>query len=330
MRRLIWAPMLVLLLAFSLPSFAQPTLGTSRGQVSAEEMEMQRMLQGGRIEGRTTIPSPESEVLVQPAGKAWRDFHNVTLAWIGGIAVGGMLLVLAGFYLTRGRIGIEAGPAGRTITRFNALERVNHWMVASSFIVLAISGLNLTFGRHILLPVIGPYAFANASLWGKIAHNYLAFPFTLGIVIMLLLWVRDNIPNGRDIEWFKMGGGLIGKGHPVSGRFNGGQKMVFWITVLGGAAVAVSGYFLIFPFWGTNVANMQLAHIVHSIISVLMIAAMVAHIYIGSLGMEGAFDAMGTGEVDLNWAKEHHGLWVEQEMAKARQVVAPAAVRPAE
>jgi len=329
MRRLILAPFLVLLLAFSVPSLAQPAPEGARGQVSAEEMELQRLLQGGRIEGRTSIPSRESEVLVQPAGKAWRDFHNVTLAWIGGIAVGGMLLVLAGFYLTRGRIAIEGGPAGRTISRFGALERGNHWMVASSFIVLAISGLNLTFGRHILLPLIGPYAFANVSLWGKIAHNYVAFPFTLGIVVMLLLWVRDNIPNGRDIEWFKMGGGLIGKGHPVAGRFNGGQKLVFWITVLGGSAVAVSGYFLIFPFWGTNVANMQLAHIVHSVISVLMIAAMVAHIYIGSLGMEGAFDAMGTGEVDLNWAKEHHSLWVEEEMAKARQVVTPAGARPA-
>ena len=323
MRRILLAPFMVLLLALSAPIVSAPVLaqtapgGQARVGLPAEELELQRLLQGGRIEGRTSIPDPQSEVLVQPAGKAWRDFHNVTLAWVGGIAVGGMLLILVAFYFGRGKITIEAGMSGRTIQRFNLLERANHWMVASSFIVLGLTGLNLTFGRHLLLPIVGPETFTAISLWGKVLHNYLAFPFTLGIVVMLLLWVKDNIPNGRDIDWFKQGGGLIGKGHPKAGRFNAGQKMVFWITTLGGAAVAVSGYLLIFPFWGDlGVAEMQLAHIVHSIISVLMIAAMIAHIYIGSVGMEGAFDAMGSGEVDVNWAKEHHGLWVEQQRAK--------------
>ncbi len=312
------------------PSPSSPAASAPRNLPNADELEMQRLLQGGRIEGRVSIPDQRSANLVQPQGKAWRDFHNVTLSWVGGIAVGGMLLVLIAFWFGRGRIRMEHGYAGRTIQRFNLLERANHWMVATSFIILGLSGLNLTFGRHLLLPIIGPYAFANVSAWGKIAHNFLAFPFTLGIVLMLLLWVKDNIPNRRDIEWFKMGGGLIGKGHPQAGRFNGGQKVVFWITVLGGALVAVSGYFLIFPFWGgTTVNDMQLAHIVHSVLSVLMIAAMIAHIYIGSIGMEGAFDAMGSGQVDLNWAKEHHSLWVEQEMSKARQAVVPPGTRPA-
>jgi formate dehydrogenase subunit gamma len=137
--------------------------------------------------------------------------------------------------------------------------------------------------------------------------------------------VKDNIPNGRDVGWLKAAGGLFGHSHPAAGRFNAGQKMVFWITVLGGTAVAVSGYILIFPFWVTDIAGMQLAHIVHGVISVLMIGAMLGHIYIGSVGMEGAFDAMGSGQVDLNWAKEHHSLWVEDEMKKARETIAPGA-----
>ena len=227
------------------------------------------------------------------------------------------------FRLTKGRIPIEGGRSGRTLLRFNVLERGNHWMVASTFIILALSGLNLTFGRHILLPIVGPEAFTAISQWGKYAHNFLAFPFTLGLVIMLLIWVKDNIPNARDIAWFKAGGGLIGNEHPAAGRFNGGQKMVFWITVLGGAVVAVSGYLLVFPFVFTDVAGMQLSHIIHSLLSVLMIAAMLAHIYIGSIGMDGAFDAMGTGQVDLNWAKQHHGLWVQEELAKGRTAVQP-------
>ncbi|MBY0338006.1 MAG: formate dehydrogenase subunit gamma [Acetobacteraceae bacterium] len=313
------------------PQAAAPTPVTERPAVpppalrnspDAAERELQAALRGERIEGRITIPDPKAASLIQPEGRDWRQFHNVTLTWVGGVAVGGMLLILVAFYLTRGRIRIEGGRSGRTIQRFNLLERVNHWMTASTFIVLGLTGLNLTFGRHVILPLMGPEAFYGLTHWGKILHNYLAFPFTLGITLMLLLWVKDNIPNGRDIAWFKAGGGLIGHGHVEAGRFNGGQKMVFWITVLGGAAVAVSGYFLIFPFWVSNVNDLQLAHTVHALISVLMIAAMVAHIYIGSLGMEGAYDAMGSGQVDLNWAKEHHGLWVQEEMAKARQTIA--------
>jgi formate dehydrogenase subunit gamma len=296
---------------------------------NAEDLELQKALQGGRIGGRISIPDERAASLVQPAGRDWRQFHNVTLSWIGGIAVLGMIAIIAMFYMSRGRIPIEGGKSGRTIQRFNLLERTAHWMTASSFVVLALSGLNLTFGRHLVLPLIGPEAFATVTLWGKFAHNYLSFPFTLGIVLLFLFWVKDNIPNGRDLAWFKAGGGLVGGQHPPAGRFNGGQKMVFWITVLGGAAVAASGYFLIFPFWFTDIAGQQLAHIVHGVISVLMIAAMLGHIYIGSLGMEGAFDAMGSGQVDVNWAREHHALWVEDELKKAREVVAPGGAKPA-
>ncbi|MCX7373654.1 MAG: formate dehydrogenase subunit gamma, partial [Alphaproteobacteria bacterium] len=273
--------LLALALGVAAPALAQQ--GTPRGVVSAEELEAATLRQGGIISGRITIPDAAQGNLIQPEGKAWRDFHNVTLAWVGGIAVLGMLSVLIMFYMTRGKVTVNGGLSGRTITRFNLLERANHWMVAGSFIVLGLTGLNLTFGRHVLLPVVGPYTFTTISEWGKIAHNYLSFPFTLGIVVMLLLWAKDNIPSRLDIEWFKKGGGIVGKGHPDSKRFNAGQKIVFWITVLGGAAVAVSGYLLIFPFQGTDVADMQLAHIIHALISVLMIAAILGHIYIGSV-----------------------------------------------
>ena len=313
------------LLAALLMGAAAPVLAQTapRAPSMAEEMEVQALLRGSQIQGRITIPDDKAATLIQPVGLEWRDFHNYTLAWVGGIAVLGMLAILTVFRLTKGRIPIEGGRSGRTLLRFNVLERGNHWMVASTFIILALSGLNLTFGRHILLPIVGPEAFTAISQWGKYAHNFLAFPFTLGLVVMLLIWVKDNIPNARDIAWFKAGGGLIGNEHPQAGRFNGGQKMVFWITVLGGAVVAVSGYLLVFPFFFTGMEGMQLSHIIHSLLSVLMIAAMLAHIYIGSVGMDGAFDAMGTGQVDLNWAKQHHGLWAQEELAKGRTAVQP-------
>jgi formate dehydrogenase subunit gamma len=329
--RLLPALVLALLLGFA-PASAQVS-GTPANPVqpgiSAEELELQKALTGGALGGRISIPDQRAASLIQPAGRDWRDFHNRTLVWVGAIAVLGMLGILAVFYATKGRIHIDAGRSGRTIQRFNMFERGAHWMTATTFIVLALTGLNLTFGRHLILPLVGPEAFATVSLWGKYAHNYLAFPFTLGIVLLLLIWVKDNIPNGKDVAWFKAGGGLLGSGHPPAGRFNGGQKMVFWITVLGGALVAVSGYVLIFPFWVTDMAGQQLAHTVHGVISMLMIAAMIAHIYIGSIGMEGAFDAMGSGQVDMNWAKEHHSLWVEEQMQKARETVAPPGVKAA-
>jgi len=314
-------------------------LGTAAAQVSgtpanpvpvpaqAEEIELQKALTGGRLAGRVSIPDAQAASLIQPAGKEWRDFHNRTLAWIGGVAVLGMLFVLFIFYGTRGQVRIDAGPSGRTILRFSALERANHWMVASSFIVLALSGLNLTFGRHLLLPLIGPEAFTAVSHWGKVGHNFVSFAFSLGILLMLVLWVRDNLPARTDWAWLRAGGGFLDGSHPVAGRFNAGQKLVFWLTVLGGGVVAASGYLLMFPFALTDIAGMQLAHIVHGVLAVLMIAAMLAHIYIGSIGMEGAFDAMGSGRVDYNWARAHHSLWVDEELARARGHLAPADAR---
>jgi formate dehydrogenase subunit gamma len=314
------------------PSNVPPTPAPfSGGQLSAEELELQSALRGGTISGRISIPDRQAATLIQPEGQDWRRFHNRTLTWVGGVAVVGMFALLALFYMAKGRLQVEGGLSGRTIQRFNLFERTAHWMTATSFIVLGLSGLNLTFGRFTLLPLVGPEAFTAISLWGKIAHNYLAFPFTLGILLLFLVWVRDNIPDRLDWAWLKAGGGFIGRGHPAAKRFNAGQKVVFWITVLGGTLVAVSGYVLIFPFYVTDLSGQQLAHTVHGILSVLMVAAMLAHIYIGSLGMAGAYDAMGSGQVDLAWAKEHHSLWVEEELAKARETVVggpPPTARP--
>ena len=304
------------------PVTAPPPEG-QRGQPSAEEQELEAALKGERIQGRISIPNQTASNLVQPAGRDWRVFHNRTLPWVAGVAVVATVVLLALFFLIRGRVRVREGFSGRTMLRFNFFERAVHWMTASCFIVLALSGLNLTFGRYLIRPVIGPEAFTTVSHWGKMAHNFLAFPFTLGILLLFIMWVGGNLPTRGDLTWLAQGGGIIGHANPKADRFNAGQKGIFWITVLGGAAVAASGYLLVFPFTVLDVNGQQWAHMTHGIVSAIMIAAILAHIYIGTLGMEGAFSAMGSGQVDYNWAREHHELWVEQELAKAHETARP-------
>ena len=285
--------------------------------------EQQLLQQFKTIQGRGSIPDTKSYTIEQPAGRDWRHFHEVTLRWIGAVAILGVLALLLIFYVTRGMVRIESGRSGRTIVRFSAAERFVHWMTATCFVILALSGLNITFGRPLLLPLMNPEAFTTWSEWAKYAHNYLSFPFTLGVVLIFLMWIAWNFPSRVDVEWLREGGGIVGKKHPPSDRFNAGQKLIYWIVVLGGGAVAVSGYVLMFPFYGTNIANMQLAEIVHGVAAVLFVAVMLGHIYIGTMGMEGAFEGMWDGTVDANWAKQHHSLWAEKEAAKGKIPPAP-------
>ena len=317
--------LLGLAIAFAAPASAQQPTSVNPTAQSVKEQQLLKELQ--KIQGRGTLPDARSQVLEQPAGRDWRQFHQVTLRWIGAVAILGMLAILVLFYLIRGMVRIEAGRSGRTLVRFNAFERFVHWMTATCFIVLAVSGLNITFGKELLAPWISPEAFASWSQLAKYAHNYLSFPFTLGVVLMFLMWIAWNFPSGVDLEWIREGGGIVGSKHPPARRFNAGQKMIYWVVVLGGGAAAITGYLLMFPFYATDVAGMQLAQMVHGIVGVVFIAIMLAHIYIGTIGMQGAFEAMGKGEVDANWAQQHHSLWLEKEQQRGRATggtVAPA------
>ena len=309
---------LALLFVVAHPAAAQLSFKPTAEAVQEDKL-LNALKEGGNIGGRVSIPDAMSASLIQPAGRDWRDFQRNTLPIIGGVAILGMLAVLVIFLMVRGRIRLEQGFSGRKILRFAAFERFTHWLTASCFIILALSGLNISFGRWLILPLFGANAFSAMSTWAKYAHDFLAFPFMLGLIIMFLIWIKDNIPGKIDLQWIKQGGGILANGkHPPAKRFNAGQKGIFWIVIIGGALMSVSGWFLLFPYLPANVTALQFWTVIHAVIAMLFIAAMLAHIYIGSVGMEGAFDAMGTGEVDLNWAKEHHSLWVAEEQAKGR------------
>ena len=309
---------IALLFVFAHPAAAQLSFKPTAESVQEDKL-LNALKEGGKITGRISIPDVMASSLIQPAGRDWRDFHRSKLPMIGGVVILGMLALLAIFLMVRGRIRVDHGFSGIKILRFASFERFTHWLTASCFVVLALSGLNISFGRILILPLFGANAFATMSTYAKYAHDYLAFPFMLGLAIMFLIWIKDNIPRRVDLQWIKQGGGILPNGkHPPAKRFNAGQKGIFWIVIIGGVLMSVSGWFLLFPYIPANVTTMQIWTVIHAVIAMLFIAVMLAHIYIGTVGMEGAFEAMGTGEVDLNWAKEHHSLWVEEEEAKGR------------
>jgi formate dehydrogenase subunit gamma len=303
------------LIAFVAPAQAQEQ-GSLIDPGASVVNEQTLLRQSPRIEGQTDLLDKREHVLIQPAGRTWDHFHQVTLHWLAAIIIIGTVAGLAAGYFVLGRLRISAGRSRHKVLRFTAFERFVHWLTAVSFVVLGISGLNLTFGKRLLLPLIGNDAFSAFSQVAKYAHNFTSFPFVLGLVLIVVIFIKDNIPDKIDVEWFKRGGGFIKSKHAPARRFNAGEKLVFWGALGAGAAVSVSGYFLLFPFYVTNIAGMQITQVVHSVIAILFVALILGHIYIGTLGMEGAFEAMGTGEVDVNWAKEHHDLWLEEKLAQ--------------
>ncbi len=304
--------------------------------------------------GNVSIPDKKAGTLIQSEGDTdYRAVRNGPLSVYSTYALFGILFLLALFFLLRGRIRIEHGKSGVTIQRFSGLERFAHWLMAGSFVVLTLSGLNMLFGRYALMPVIGKDVFAFITLWGKYLHNYLALAFMTGVALAFILWVVQNFPNRHDLVWLLKGGGMFTRGsHPPAKKFNAGQKILFWSVVILTISVSLSGIALMFPFETafmaktfaalnaigfdlptsvSSIQEQQLNQIWHAIVGVVFIVIILAHIYIGTVGMEGAFDAMGTGEVDTNWAREHHSLWIEEVEQKARSApAAGSASQPAE
>ena len=317
-------------IVLSAPAIAQKLGPDGAPNPTASVIDQQTLLkQVPRVEGRIDIPDTKAAVLIQPAGRTWDYFHEVLLHWGGAAVILGMIVILGAALLVMGRLRIAAGRSGQKILRFKAFERFSHWLTAVSFVVLGLTGLNITFGKIVLLPLIGPDVFSNVSEAAKYVHNFTSFAFVAGLILIAVIFFKDNLFDKVDADWIKQGGGFIKSRHAPAGRFNLGEKLVYWLSLAAGVAISASGFLLLFPFFGTDIADMQLAQVIHAVVAVLFIALILGHIYIGTLGMEGAFEAMGTGEVDLNWAKEHHDRWLAQQLANEDRQGQPSAT-PAE
>ena len=263
------------------------------------------------IQGYTAVDGPEANVLIQNGGQNWRQIRNGITAQYGGWTLFLVAIAILVFFAVRGRVALEGGMSGLRVQRWTVFERIVHWFTAISFIVLAVTGLSMLFGRVLLIPLLGSQGFAAWASFAIAAHNYLGPFFSVGVLLMIIMWIRHNFPAKEDLAWFLKGGGIIGKGHPSAGRMNAGEKMWFWLVATVGVAVIITGFVMNFPNYGQTRETMQIANFLHGGLSLLWIAVFLGHAYIGSLGSEGSLEAMTTGHVDVNWAKQHHDLWYE-------------------
>jgi formate dehydrogenase subunit gamma len=281
----------------------------------------------------TSIPGRETAVLIQPparflgqrqvstAGEAWRQFRNGPVTFIGGWGLVAVIAIILGFYAWKGPVKLTEPPSGRLMRRFSAFEMTVHWSAAISFCILGLSGLIMLFGKHVLLPLIGYTLFAWLTQLGKNLHNFIAPLFLVSAAIMVVMWLRDNLPRAYDWQWFRRAWAFFAKNeHIPSGRFNAGEKAWFWGGVLGlSILVGWSGLVLLFPNFDQTRAMMQDAWIWHVSAALLYVFIALGHIYMGTIGVQGTYGNMRHGYTDETWAKEHHLYWYEDVKSGRRE-----------
>ena len=260
----------------------------------------------------TSLPGRETNVLIQPMGQTWRA-ARVPVATVGGFVFVLALLAIAALYVLRGPIKTSGAPTGRMIERFTLVERSVHWGVAITFVALAVTGLVVTFGKSVLLPIIGYTLFSWLATLSKTVHNFVGPVLVVLLPIMIVLFLRENLFRAHDFAWLKKAGGMLSGEHVPAGKANAGQKILFWVMVVAlGLTLCVTGLILDFPNFNQTRQTMQLANMVHLVAGIGATVLLAGHIYLGTIGMKGALDAMRTGYVDETWAKEHHLYWYNE------------------
>jgi len=299
-----------------------------------------RDVRSGNPNNYTSDRGREAAVLVQQqarfpgqegmttAGEAWRKFRNGPVTFYGGWLVVLVCAIIGAIYFTRGPIKLHDKPTGRMIERFSLAERWAHWVMGISFCVLGVSGLIILFGRHVLLPVFGYTLFAWLSSLSKNLHNFVAPLFIVSLLVFIVMYLKDNLPEKGDGTWLANSWKFfLGGAHLTSGRFNAGEKVWFWVgVVVLCLIVSISGLILLFPNFDQLRSTMQQASVVHAVAAVLVIGFALGHIYMGTIGVEGAYGNMRDGVTDETWAKEHHDLWYDD--VKSGKVAAKSGAAP--
>jgi formate dehydrogenase subunit gamma len=316
-------------------AFALPLAAAAQGQDDAAKRQAERQItQPGNNApvwrdvrsgepAYTSIKGQETNVLIQPTlqlpgqprvtgGEAWRLFRNGVITPIAGWLLAGVVVLIGAFYAWKGPVKVHDKQTGRLIERFTPVQRYTHWVVGISFAILAITGVIILLGKHVLLPVIGYTLFAWLTSLSKNLHNFVGPIFVISLPVFIVLFLKDNLPKSYDFKWFRSFGGMFGGKHVPSGKFNGGEKVWFWAgVVVLSLVVCVTGLILNFPNFDQVRAVMIQANIIHAIAAIGVVAMSLGHMYLGTIGVEGAYRAMRNGYVDEAWAKEHHQHWYE-------------------
>ncbi|HTP95390.1 MAG TPA: formate dehydrogenase subunit gamma [Burkholderiales bacterium] len=275
----------------------------------------------------TQVRGRETGVLVQPGGETWRQLRNGPITIYGGILLLAVVAAIGVFFKLKGPIKVHGKLTGRKILRLTEWDRAIHWTVAICWVILGISGLVILFGKYVLLPVFGYTLFSWLAIVSKNLHNFTGPLFLISAVAMLVTYFTRNIPRLYDLHWLAKGGGMLTGEHVPSGFFNAGEKMVYWGGLfLFSVIVGASGLVMLFPNFDQTREIMQYSNVIHAVFGVLYVAMMCGHIYLGSVGLEGAYECMRTdGLVDEQWAKEHHEYWYQEVMARGESQPRPAA-----
>lgn len=264
----------------------------------------------------TQVRGIETNVLVQTEGQIWREIRNGPVTIYGGWLLVLVAVAILAFYLWKGPIKVHGRLTGRKVLRLSSWDRTIHWTVAISWVIMAISGVLMLFGRYVLLPMFGYELFSWLAIISKNLHNFVGPVFLIAAALMFVAYLARNIPRAYDITWLFKGGGMLTGEHVPSGMFNAGEKIVFWVGLfLFTIVVGASGLIMLFPNFDQGRLIMQYSNIIHAVTAVLYVALMLGHIYLGSVGVEGAYDCMrNDGMVDEQWAKEHHEYWYDEVM----------------
>lgn len=325
MRQWLCAGLAALAMAFAAPAFSADNPSAKE---QAERQQTQpgnnapfwRDVRGGDNSYQTTqVRGVESSVLMQSEGETWRQVRNNLVTVYGGWLLVLIMAIIGAFYRWKGPIKLHEPPTGRQLQRFSSWDRMVHWGAAISFILLGATGTIILFGKHVLLPVIGYTLFSWLATLSKYIHNFVGPVFAFCVVLMFVTFVKDNFPKAHDLKWISKFGGLLTDEHVASDRFNAGEKIWFWLGVtLLGVVCSVTGFILNFPNFEQGRELMQIANIIHAVSAVLFLTMGLSHIYLGTVGVEGAYDAMRTGYVDEIWAKEHHEYWYRDAIAEQK------------
>ena len=262
--------------------------------------------------GTSQVKGVDTGILINSQGDRWARFRVNELESYGAIALAAIALVVMLFYLIRGKLGVEGGLSGRMVHRFTDYERIVHWLLALVFIFLAITGLTLLLGRTFLIPLLGQEIFPLLASASKEGHNLMGPIFIVSLLMMLFSFGKRNIYEKGDLTWLLKGGGLLGKSHVTGGFFNMGEKTWYWMVILVGLVISVSGVILVSPSFGQGRVIMELSHVIHVGGAVILIAVSIGHMYLGSVGSEGSLEGMKTGYIDINWVESHHDRWAKQ------------------